>query len=106
VTDATDTTFSELVLDAPGSTMVEFWAEWCGPCRALSPILETIATERADQLTLVKVNVDDNPKTAAKYRVTSVPSTLVFRGGDVVTTIIGAKPKPAIEHALAGLFAQ
>ena len=80
--------------------LVEFWAEWCGPCRAVSPILDAIAAEHPE-LTVVKVNADENPHVSMDYRVTSIPAMKVFRGGELLTTIIGAKPKPALEHDLA-----
>ena len=81
--------------------MIDFAAEWCGPCRAVSPILDQIASEHADKIDVVKLNVDDNPETAMKYQVTSIPTMKIFRGGEVVKTVIGAKPKPALEADLA-----
>ena len=80
---------------------MDFWAEWCGPCRAVGPILDQIGEENADKLTIMKLNVDDNPQTAAKYQITSIPAMKVYRGGEVVKTVIGAKPKPALESDLA-----
>ena len=85
--------------------LVDFWAEWCGPCRAVSPILDAIAAEHADKITVMKLNVDDNPQTAAKYQITSIPAMKVYRGGEVVKTVIGAKPKPALESDLAEFLA-
>ena len=101
----TDATFDETVLKADGPVLVEFWAEWCGPCRAVSPILEQIAAENPDTLTIVKINADDNPQVAFDYRVTSIPAMKLFNKGELVKTIVGAKPKPAIEHELAGVLA-
>ena len=101
----TDATFDETVLKADGPVLVEFWAEWCGPCRAVSPILEQIAAENPDTLTIVTINADDNPKVAFDYRVTSIPAMKLFNKGELVKTIVGAKPKPAIEHELAGVLA-
>jgi thioredoxin 1 len=72
---------------------VDFWAEWCGPCRQVSPILEEIASEHADKLEIVKLNVDENPRTAADYGITSIPTMNVYAGGEVVKSIVGAKPK-------------
>ena len=103
--DVTDATFAEEVLNSEDTIMVDFWAEWCGPCRAVSPILDAIATEHSDKIKIVKLNVDDNPQIAMKYQITSIPAMKVFKGGEVVKTIIGAKPKPAIEHDLAEFLA-
>ena len=99
--DVTDATFADVVLNSTDTIMVDFWAEWCGPCRAVSPILDAIAAEHADKIKIVKLNVDDNPQMALKYQITSIPAMKVFRGGEVVKTVIGAKPKPAIEADLA-----
>ncbi|TBN58136.1 thioredoxin [Glaciihabitans arcticus] len=103
--DVTDATFEDLVLNSEDTIMVDFWAEWCGPCRAVSPILDAIATEHSDKIKIVKLNVDDNPQIAMKYQITSIPAMKVFKGGEVVKTIIGAKPKPAIEADLAEFLA-
>jgi len=103
--DVTDSTFQSEVLDSDKTIMVDFWAEWCGPCRAVSPILDAIAAEHADKLSIVKLNVDDNPETAMKYGITSIPAMKVYRGGEVVKTVIGAKPKPALEADLAEFLA-
>ena len=101
----TDATFQADVLDSSDTIMVDFWAEWCGPCRAVSPILDQIAAEHADKIDIVKLNVDDNPQMAMKYQITSIPAMKVFRGGEVVKTVIGAKPKPALEADLAEFLA-
>lgn len=97
----TDASFATDVLTASGTTLVEFWAPWCGPCRALSPILETIAAEHADSIRIVKINADENPRATAEYRALALPVMKLFRDGEVVKTIIGAKPKPALEFELA-----
>ncbi len=99
--DVTDHNFATEVLASEKPIMVDFWAEWCGPCRAVSPILDQIASEHADKIDVVKLNVDNNPETAMKYQVTSIPTMKIFRGGEVVKTVIGAKPKPALESDLA-----
>ncbi|UFS58359.1 thioredoxin [Subtercola endophyticus] len=101
----TDSSFDADVINSEDTIMVDFWAEWCGPCRAVSPILDQIAEEHSDKIKIVKLNVDDNPQIAAKYQITSIPAMKVFRGGEVVKTIIGAKPKAALEHDLADYLA-
>lgn len=103
--DVTDANFNAEVLNSGKTVLVDFWAEWCGPCRAVSPILDQIAEEHSDKITVVKLNVDDNPQTAMKYQITSIPAMKVFKGGEVVKTIIGAKPKPALEADLAAFLA-
>lgn len=97
----TDGTFGQEVLSSEKPVMVDFWAEWCGPCRAVSPILDQIATEYADKIDIVKLNVDENPNTAMEFGITSIPTMKVFKGGEVVKTVVGAKPKPALEAELS-----
>ncbi|MEK9599226.1 MAG: thioredoxin [Pontimonas sp.] len=103
--DVTDQNFDTEVLASEKPIMVDFWAEWCGPCRAVSPILDQIATEHSDKIDVVKLNVDDNPETAMKFQITSIPTMKVFKGGEVVKTVIGAKPKPALEADLQEFLA-
>ena len=103
--EVTDANFEQEVLNSEDTIMVDFWAEWCGPCRAVSPILDAIAAENPDKIKIVKLNVDDNPQTAMKYQITSIPAMKVFQKGELVKTIIGAKPKPAIEADLAEFLA-
>ncbi|MCL2780541.1 MAG: thioredoxin [Actinomycetia bacterium] len=97
----TDGTFAQDVLQAEGPVVVDFWAEWCGPCRMVSPILEEIAGEHEGTLTVAKLNIDENPETARAYRIMSIPTMAVFRGGQVVKSIVGAKPKAALLRDLA-----
>ena len=101
----TDASFQSDVLEHDKPIMVDFWAEWCGPCRAVSPILDAIASEHSDKLDIVKLNVDDNPETAEKYGITSIPAMFVFQNGEIVKRVIGAKPKPALEADLAEFLA-
>jgi thioredoxin 1 len=101
----TDDSFAADVLGSDKPIMVDFWAEWCGPCRAVSPILDQIATEYGDKIDIVKLNVDENPATAMQFNITSIPTMKVFKAGEVVKTVIGAKPKPALEAELAEFLA-
>jgi thioredoxin 1 len=100
----TDASFEADVLKSTKPVVVDFWAEWCGPCRAVSPILDQIGEEYADKISVVKLNVDENPQMAMKYQITSIPAMMVFQNGEVVKTIIGAKPKPALESDLAAFI--
>ena len=92
----TDATFDEEVLKSGKPVLVDFWAEWCGPCRMIAPILEQIAAEHPDELEIVKLNTDENPETAAKYGVLNIPMLNVYVKGEVAKTIVGAKPKRAL----------
>ena len=101
----TDATFDEVVLQADKPVLVDFWAPWCGPCRQVAPILEEIAGEHGEKLQVVKINTDENPQIAAKYGVTSIPTLNVYSGGEVVKTIVGARPKPALLRELSDYIA-
>jgi thioredoxin 1 len=96
----TDASFADDVLLSTKPVVVDFWAEWCGPCKMVAPILEEIAAAN-DGIVIMKLNVDENPQTAASYGITSIPTLNVYQGGQVVKSIIGAKPKAALLADLA-----
>ena len=97
----TDATFDTEVLKSEKPVVVDYWAEWCGPCRMVAPVLEEIATEYADKLEVVKLNIDDNPIVARRYGILQIPTLNVFKDGEVVKQVIGAKPKSALLRDLA-----
>ena len=100
----TDATFDAEVLKSEKPVVVDYWAEWCGPCRMVAPVLEEIATENADKIDVVKLNIDDNPEVARRYGILQIPTLNVFSGGEVVMQIIGAKPKSALLRDLAAFL--
>ena len=97
---ATDATFEQEVLKSDTPVLVDFWAEWCGPCRMIGPSLEDISKEMDGKLKIVKVNIDENPKTPTQYDVRSIPTLLLFKGGNVVGQLVGAVPRPKIEELI------
>ena len=99
LTNVTDTNFQAEVLESDKPVLVDFWAEWCGPCRVVAPVLEEIASER-DDLRIVKLDVDANQQTAANYDVLSIPTMILFKNGQVAKKIIGAYPKKRLEAEL------
>jgi thioredoxin 1 len=100
IPSVTTDTFEADVLTAAETVLVEFWAEWCPPCRALTPVLEDIAREQNPALRIVKINSDEEPELALRYQIMSVPSMKIFRAGEVVGTMVGAKPAAAVRFEL------
>jgi thioredoxin 1 len=96
----TDASFTTDVLNSPTPVLVDFWAPWCGPCRAVAPILEQIAREHGDKLTVAKLDVDANPLTAQRFQVASIPTMMVFKGGIPTTRLVGARAKSALLNDL------
>jgi thioredoxin 1 len=100
----TDSTFDADVLGSDVPVLVDFWAEWCGPCKMVAPVLEEIASEHGDKITVAKVNIDENPEIARRYQIMSIPTMSVFSAGEVVKSIVGAKPKAALLRDLEGFI--
>jgi thioredoxin 1 len=97
----TEENFETEVLQSDKPVIVDYWAEWCGPCRMVAPVLEEIAAEYADKIEVVKLNIDDNPELSQRYGIMAIPTMNVFSGGEVVKQIVGAKPKSALLRELA-----
>ena len=100
MTDVTQQSFEQEVLQSQTPVIVDFWANWCGPCHAVAPVLERIAAERDGELKVVKVNVDQEPQLAERYGISSIPAMILFREGEPAAAAIGAQPKGALEKAL------
>src|ERR671924_1631753 len=98
--DVTEATFEEEVLKSETPVIVDFWAEWCGPCHAVAPVLDRIVEERPDELKLVKVNIDEERELAERYGIASIPTMILFKDGEPAAAVIGAQPKGAIERSL------
>jgi thioredoxin len=103
--NVTDSTFSDEVLNSEKPVLVDFWATWCGPCKMVAPVLEEIAREHGDKLTIAKLDIDQNQATARDYQVMSIPTMIVFQGGKPVKQIVGAKPKAALLNDLSDVLA-
>ncbi|ELR98002.1 thioredoxin [Gloeocapsa sp. PCC 73106] len=99
-TPVTDETFKEQVLDSDVPVLVDFWAPWCGPCRMVAPVVDEIAEQYDGQVKVVKVNTDENPNTATQYGIRSIPTLIIFKGGQKVDTVVGAVPKTTLANTI------
>lgn len=104
VTDVSDQTFDNEVIKSTLPVLVDLWAPWCGPCRMVAPVIESLAGKYDGKIKFCRVSVDDNPQTAAKYGVMSIPTIMFFKGGEVVETVIGAVSEQALESKLGALL--
>ena len=100
IVNATESNFSNEVLQSAQPVLVDFWAEWCGPCKMIAPVLDELATEYGGKIKIAKVNIDENQNLAAQYRVTAIPTLLVFKGGQVMEQMVGAKSKRDLKASL------
>ena len=101
VSAVTDATFAQVVEASPIPVLVDFWAEWCGPCRMMNPILEEYAAQNDGQVSVVKLNVDENPEVSGRFKVLSIPTMLLFKDGEVVKQLVGAMPKQRLQESLS-----
>jgi thioredoxin 1 len=102
VHDVTDESFEQDVLQAERPVVVDFWAPWCGPCHAITPVLQSLEDEAGDRLVFTKLNVDENPVAASRYGVLSIPTVILFDRGEPKSTVLGAHPRSQYEHAWSG----
>ena len=104
ITDVTDASFENEVLKSDTPVLVDFWAEWCAPCRAIAPVIKEIADEKGSKLKVVKINIDESPQTPGTYGIRSIPTVLVFKDGQVVSQLTGARPKGDFEEMVDGVI--
>ena len=104
VTDISDQTFDSEVIKSSLPVLIDLWAPWCGPCRMVAPVIEGLASKYPDKVKFCRLNVDENPQTAAKYRVMSIPTILFFKGGEVVDTVVGAVPERVLQPKIDSLL--
>src|SRR5271169_4301358 len=101
ISHANDADFEKEVLNSKIPVLVDFWAPWCGPCRMIAPLLEQLATENGNTVKIVKINVDDSPNTAAGFGISSIPTIMLFKGGQVVERFVGVQPKQRLQEAIS-----
>jgi thioredoxin 1 len=104
IAEVTDQSFEEEIINSELPAMVDFWAEWCGPCKTVGPTVEELSKEYKGKINIVKMNVDENRKTTTRFGIRNIPTLILFKGGEVVQTIIGAQPKSHIEEELKKLL--
>jgi thioredoxin 1 len=104
ISDVNDATFESEVLKSTTPVLVDFWAEWCGPCKAIAPIVKEIADDNGDKLKVVKINIDESPQTPGTYGIRSIPTILMFKDGQVVSQLTGARPKGDFQELVEGVL--